>query len=73
MTFHSFTAADLHGGRTIGEELRLIFKGFSARLTASRRYRTVRAELLDYSPQQLAELGIRKADVNFIAEDAAGR
>jgi uncharacterized protein YjiS (DUF1127 family) len=46
---------------------------FSAHWTAWRRYRTVRAELLDYSPQQLAELGISDADVEFVAEDAARR
>ena len=73
MTIHSFTADTLHSGWTIGDAVRSFFEDFSARLAAKRRYRAVRAELLDYSPQQLVELGISEADVDFIAEDAAGR
>ena len=45
------------------------FPGWSAR----RRAHTVRAELRDYSPQQLAELGIREADIDWIAEEADPR
>ena len=73
MTIHSFTADTLHSGWTFGDAVRSIREGFSARLAAWRRYRTVRAELLDYSPQQLVELGISEADVDFIAENASGR
>jgi hypothetical protein len=72
MTIHSFTADTLHSGWTIGDAVRSILERFSARLDARRRYRAVRDELLDYSPQQLVELGISGADVDFIAEDAAG-
>jgi uncharacterized protein YjiS (DUF1127 family) len=70
MTVQSFTAESSRGFG-IGEAVKSIMDGLSARIAARRRYRRVRAELLDYSPQQLAELGISQADVDFVAEDAS--
>jgi uncharacterized protein YjiS (DUF1127 family) len=70
MTIQSFTADTLHGGWSVAEAVASIMEHFSARRDARRRCRRVRAELLDYSPHQLAELGISEADVDFIAEDA---
>ena len=71
MTIHSFTADSLPSGWPFADALRSILDSFSARRTARQRYRALRAELLDYSPQQLAELGISEADVDFIAEDGS--
>jgi len=72
MTIHSFTA-DTSRGFAIGEAVRSIMEGLSARVAARRRYRRVRAELLNYSPQQLGELGISEADIEFVAEDTSRR
>jgi uncharacterized protein YjiS (DUF1127 family) len=72
MTIQSFTA-DRSRGFAIGEAVRSIMEGLSARVAARRRYRRVRAELLNYSPRQLGELGISEADVEFVAEDASRR
>jgi uncharacterized protein YjiS (DUF1127 family) len=71
MTIQSFAADTLHNGWSFAEAVRSIRERFSGNWAAWRRYRTVRAELLDYSPQQLVELGISEADVDFVAEDAS--
>lgn len=71
MTIQSFTLDTPPGIWSIAEALRSTRDRFSVKWTARRRFRAVRDELLDYSPQQLAELGIRGADVDFVAEDAA--
>jgi uncharacterized protein YjiS (DUF1127 family) len=71
MTIQSFATDTLQNGWSFAEAVRSMRERFSANWTARRRYRTVRAELLDYSPRQLAELGISEADVDFVAEDAS--
>ena len=73
MTIHSFTAGTLHSGFNLAEPVMSFVDAFSARLAARRRYRTVRAELEDYAPEQLAELGISDADIDLVAEEAARR
>ena len=70
MTINSLAADSWHSGRTIGDLVRATHERFSARLVAWRRYRKMRAELLQYSASELTELGISAADVDFIAEDA---
>lgn len=67
MTIQSFILDTPQGAWSVAEALRSARERFSAKWTARRRFRTVRDELLDYSPQQLAELGIRRADVDFVA------
>ena len=42
----------------------------SSWIAARRHYRTVRNELLEYSPQELAELGIRDEEIDFVAHAA---
>lgn len=72
MTIHSFTAGTLHdSGFKLANSVMSIVDTVSSRLTARRRYRTVRAELEDYAPEQLGELGIRDADIERVAEAAA--
>lgn len=73
MTTQSFAADRLHNGFSPTEPLMAIIETISRRLAARRRFRTVRAELEGYAPDQLAELGIRDADIEFVAEDAACR
>ena len=74
MTIHSFTADTPHGTGVNPVDLVMsIIETISRRLAARRRVRTVRAEIEDYAPDQLAELGIRDADIDFVAEDAARR
>jgi len=73
MTFQSFTAGRLQRHLTLAEHVIALIDAVSARLAAHRRYRRVRAELLDYSPEQLAELAIRDADIEFVARAAARR
>jgi len=68
MSIQSFTADTLNNGWNLAEAAGSIIERYSVRLAAWRHYRTVRAELRDYSPQQLAELGISEADIDFIAE-----
>jgi uncharacterized protein YjiS (DUF1127 family) len=68
MSIQSFTADTPNNGWNLAEAAGSIIERVSTRWAAWRRYRTVRAELLDYSPQQIAELGISKADIDFIAE-----
>ncbi len=68
MSIQSFTADTLNNRWNLAEAAGSIFDRYVARWAAWRRYRTVRAELLDYSPRQLAELGISEADIDFIAE-----
>jgi uncharacterized protein YjiS (DUF1127 family) len=36
-----------------------------------RRYQALRHELFDYSTQQLVELGISEADLDFVTENAS--
>ncbi len=69
MSIQSFSADTLNSGWSLAEGTGSIIERVSTRWAAWRRYRTVRAELLDYSPQQLAELGISDADIDFIAAD----
>ena len=71
MSIQSFTADTLHGRFNFAEPVMSIIEAFSARIAARRRYRTVRAELEEYAPEQLAELGISDADIDLVAEDAA--
>jgi len=71
MTMNSLAGDSLHSGRTISDAVRATHERFSARLVAWRRYRKMRAELLQYSASELTELGISAADVDFIAEDAS--
>jgi hypothetical protein len=71
MTIQSFTADALHSRFNLAEPVTSIIEAFLARLAARRRYRTVRAELEDYAPEQLLELGISEADIDLVAEDAA--
>ena len=71
MTIQSFAADTGHNSWSLTEAVTSMRERFSARWTARRRYRTVRAELLEYSPQQLPELGVSEADVDFVAEDAS--
>jgi hypothetical protein len=73
MTIHSFTADTLHNGFSLVEPVMSIIEAISSRLAARRRYRVVRAELESYAPDQLVELGICDADIDFVAEDAARR
>jgi hypothetical protein len=73
MTIPSFTAETLHNGFSLVEPVMSIVETISSRLAARRRYRVVRAELEGYAPDQLAELGIRDADIELVAEDAARR
>ena len=71
MTIHSFTADTLHTGSNLAETAMSFVDAIYARLAARRRYQTAKAELLDYSTEQLAELGISDADIELVAEDAA--
>jgi uncharacterized protein YjiS (DUF1127 family) len=54
-------------GQAVGT--RLLF--LSQWLAAYRQYRVVRAELLQYNPQELNELGISDADIDNVARTAA--
>lgn len=73
MTIQGLTADTLHNASSLAEPVMSIIETISSRLAVRRRYRTVRAELEDYAPEQLAELGIRDADIDLVAEDAARR
>jgi uncharacterized protein YjiS (DUF1127 family) len=74
MTIHSSTADTLHDtGVNLADRVMSLIEAISSHLAARRRYRTVRTELEDYSPEQLAELGITDADIDIVAEDAALR
>jgi uncharacterized protein YjiS (DUF1127 family) len=66
-TIDGLAAGSLQKAQTVTDAVRSIRRRFAARLAARRRYRTVRAELLQYSAQQLAELGISAADIDFVA------
>jgi hypothetical protein len=46
-------------------------KAFAIRLGDRRRFRALRAELEDYVSEQLVELGIRDADIDVVAREAA--
>ena len=69
MTIQSFAAGTSQSGWSLADAVTSLRERFSAHSAARRRYRTVRAELLGYSPQQLAELGISEADIDFVTED----
>ena len=69
MSIQSFTADTLSNGWNLAEVAGSIMERLSTRWAARMRRRTVRNELLDYSPQQLAELGISEDDIDFVAED----
>jgi uncharacterized protein YjiS (DUF1127 family) len=71
MTIQSITDGAPHVGFSLADAVTSILERCSVRLAAWRRYRKVRAELLEYSEPQLAELGIRDADIDFVAEDAS--
>ena len=71
MTIQSFAVGTPQSGWSLADAVTSLRERFSAHWAARRRYRTVRAELLGYSPQQLAELGISEADIDFVAEDAS--
>ena len=71
MSIQSFAADALHSRFDIAEPVRSVVEAFSARLAARRRYWTARAELEDYTPKQLVELGISGADIDLVAEEAA--
>lgn len=71
MTIQGLAAGAPQGGWNLADALTSFEERLSARRAARRRYRTVRAELLGYSPQQLAELGISEADIGFVAESAS--
>ena len=73
MTIQSVTDGRAHAGFNLADAVTSILERCSARLAARRRRRTVRAELREYSEQQLAELGIREADIDFVAEHASHR
>jgi len=73
MTIQSITDGGAHAGFNLADAVTSILERCSARLTARRRYQRIRAELLEYSEQQLAELGIREADIDFVADDASHR
>ena len=69
MSIQSFTADTQNDGWNLAEVAGSIMERLSTRWAVLIRRRTVRNELLDYSAQQLAELGITEADIDFIAED----
>lgn len=71
MSIQSFTAGTLHIGFNFAEPVMSAIEALSTRLAARRRYRAARAELEDYAPEQLVELGIRDADIDLVAKDAA--
>jgi uncharacterized protein YjiS (DUF1127 family) len=71
MTIQSVTDRAPPVGFNLADAVTLILERCSARLAARRLRRKVRAELLAYSEKQLAELGIREADIDFVAEDAS--
>ena len=71
MTIQSFAAGTSERRWSRADAATSLRERFSAHSAARRRYRTVRAELLGYSPLQLAELGISEADIDFVAEDAS--
>jgi hypothetical protein len=71
MTLQSFTAGPSDKGFDVVEQVLSFVDAARARLAARRRYLAVKAELLDYAPAQLAELGISDADIERVAEDAA--
>jgi uncharacterized protein YjiS (DUF1127 family) len=71
MAINSLTADALHSGWNISDAVRAIHQRFAARLATRRRYRKMRAELLQYSASELTELGISAADVDLIAKHAA--
>jgi hypothetical protein len=73
MTIQSFTADTLHNGFSLVEPVLSLIETILGRLAARRRFRAVRAELEDYAPEQLVELGIQDADIDIVAEDAARR
>jgi uncharacterized protein YjiS (DUF1127 family) len=73
MTFQSIPAGRLPQHLSLAEHVIALIDALSACLAAHRRYRKLRAELLDYSPEQLAELAIRDADIEFVARAAARR
>ncbi|SDB20403.1 DUF1127 domain-containing protein [Bauldia litoralis] len=69
MSIQSFTADTLNNGWNLAEVAGSIMERLSTRWAVRMRRRTVRNKLLDYSPQQLAELGISEDDIDFVAED----
>lgn len=69
MSIQSFTADALNTRWSFAELAGSIMERFSTRRAVRMRRRTVRNELLDYSPQQLAELRISEDDIDFVAED----
>jgi len=73
MTIQGVSDGRAHAGFNLADAVGSILDRCAALLAARRRRRTVRAELLEYSEQQLAELGIRGADIDFVAEDASHR
>jgi uncharacterized protein YjiS (DUF1127 family) len=73
MTIQSITAGAPNVGFNLADAVTSFLEHCTVRLAARRRYRQVRSELLGYSPQQLAELGIREADIDFVADDASVR
>jgi uncharacterized protein YjiS (DUF1127 family) len=73
MTIQSVTDRAPHVGFNLADAVTSILERCFARLAARRLRQTVRAELLEYSEQQLTELGIREADIDFVAEDASHR
>ena len=73
MAINSLAADSLRSRRTISDAVTAICERVSGRVASRRRYHNVRAELLQYSAQELVELGISAADVDFIAEEASRR
>lgn len=69
MTVHTF-AADANRGWSLHLAIARVgamLHDLSEQYRRRRRYREIEAELLDYSPEQLAELEISEADIDRVA------
>jgi uncharacterized protein YjiS (DUF1127 family) len=61
-----------HALEIFDHALRARAQSISKRLASYRQYRAVRSELLQYSHQELRELGISDADIDRVARAAVG-
>jgi uncharacterized protein YjiS (DUF1127 family) len=56
----------------VGRPVQAIKSNLVARFRRWRKYRTVAAELRQYSTSEIIELGISRADIDYIADDVSG-
>jgi uncharacterized protein YjiS (DUF1127 family) len=56
----------------VARPVQAIMSNLADRFRRWRKFRTVAAELRQYSASEIVELGISRADINYIADDAGG-